>query len=106
GMHYADNGTSAMSVFTVALKDIDWAPAKITAGRGVALREIIEKVAGLTLPGGRPASISDTPITTPPLAGERPGSAPDVYLSPAKWGGGVGAGGLYAERFPQNDPQG
>lgn len=69
GMHIADNGTSAMSVFTVALKDIDWAPAKITAVRAVSLRESAQNVELLTLPGGRPASISDTLITTPDLEG-------------------------------------
>lgn len=69
GMHYADDGSSASSVFTVALRDIEWAPAKITAVRAVSLRESAENVKLLTLPGGRPASISDTMITMPALGG-------------------------------------
>ncbi|MEW2402685.1 hypothetical protein [Streptomyces sp. NPDC046862] len=69
GMHYADDGSSASSVFTVALRDIDWAPAKITAVRAASLRESGENVGLLTLPGGRPASICDTMITMPALAG-------------------------------------
>lgn len=69
GMHYADDGSSASSVFTVALRDIEWAPAKITAVRAVSLRECAENVGLLTLPGGRPASISDTLITMPALEG-------------------------------------
>lgn len=69
GMHHADDGSSASSVFTVALRDIEWAPAKITAVRAVSLRECSENVGLLTLPGGRPASISDTVITMPALEG-------------------------------------
>jgi hypothetical protein len=69
GMHYADDGSSASSVFTVALKDIEWAPAKVTAVRAVSLRESAENVGLLTLPGGRPASICDTLITMPALEG-------------------------------------
>ncbi|NBE54914.1 hypothetical protein [Streptomyces boluensis] len=68
GMHYADDGSSAMSVVTVALRDIDWAPARITAVRAASLRETPENVELLTLPGGRPASISDTLVTMPDLA--------------------------------------
>ncbi|MGW0560944.1 hypothetical protein ACWDZ4_09970 [Streptomyces sp. NPDC003016] len=67
GMHYADDGSSASSVFTVALRDIDWAPARITAVRAVSLRESAENVGLLTLPGGRPAAVSDTMITMPAL---------------------------------------
>ncbi len=63
GMHYADDGSSASSVFTVALTDIEWAPAKVTAVRAVSLRGSAENVGLLTLPGGRPATISDTLIT-------------------------------------------
>lgn len=69
GMHYADDGSSASSVFTVALRDIDWAPAKITAVRAATVRESAENVELLTLPGGRPASINDTVITMPALEG-------------------------------------
>ncbi|MFB6937638.1 hypothetical protein [Streptomyces chartreusis] len=69
GMHYADDGSSASSVFTVALTDIEWAPAKVTAVRAVSLRESAENVALLTLPGSRPAAISDTVITMPALEG-------------------------------------
>ncbi|WP_030233775.1 MULTISPECIES: hypothetical protein [unclassified Streptomyces] len=76
GMHYADDGSSASSVFTVALRDIEWAPAKITAVRAVSLRECAENVGLLTLPGGRPASVSDTVITMPALAGV---PSQDVY---------------------------
>ncbi|GGX49164.1 hypothetical protein [Streptomyces chartreusis] len=69
GMHYADDGSSAPSVLTVALRDIEWAPAKVTAVRAVSLRESAENVALLTLPGSRPAAISDTLITMPDLDG-------------------------------------
>ncbi|MER5938306.1 hypothetical protein ABT121_13400 [Streptomyces sp. NPDC001928] len=69
GMHYADDGSSATSVFTVALQDIEWAPAKVTAVSAVSSRESAENVGLLTLPGGRPASICDTLITVPALAG-------------------------------------
>ncbi|MEU6098723.1 hypothetical protein [Streptomyces sp. NPDC047079] len=69
GMHYADDGSAVMSVFTVALRDIEWAPAKITAVRAVSVRECQEEIELLTLPGDRPASISDTVITMPALAG-------------------------------------
>ncbi|MFC5214483.1 hypothetical protein [Streptomyces coerulescens] len=69
GMHYADDGSSASSVFTVALTDIEWAPAKVTVARAVSLRESAENVGLLTLPGGRPAAISDTMITMPALEG-------------------------------------
>lgn len=69
GMHHADDGSSASSVLTVALRDIGWAPAKVTAVRAVSLRESAENVALLTLPGSRPAAISDTLITMPDLDG-------------------------------------
>ncbi|MDF3143270.1 MULTISPECIES: hypothetical protein [unclassified Streptomyces] len=69
GMHYADDGSSASSVFTVALREVAWAPAKITAVRAVSLRECAENVELLTLPGGRPASITDTMVTMPALEG-------------------------------------
>ncbi|MFE5895285.1 hypothetical protein ACFQ6E_41120 [Streptomyces sp. NPDC056462] len=76
GMHYADDGSSAVSVFTVALKDIEWAPPKLTAVRAVSLRESPENVGLLTLPGGRPGSVSDTLVTTPAVAG---GVAQELY---------------------------
>lgn len=60
GMHLADDGTSALSVFTVALKEIEWSPPKVTAVRAVALRESSENVGMLTLAGGHPASVADT----------------------------------------------
>ncbi|WP_210582693.1 hypothetical protein [Streptomyces sp. GESEQ-4] len=69
GMHYADDGSSAASVITVALKDIEWAPPKLTAVRAVSLRECPENVGLLTLPGGRPGSMSDTLVTTPAVTG-------------------------------------
>lgn len=69
GMHHADDGSSASSVFTVGLRDIGWAPAKVTAVRAAASRESSGNVGLLTLPGGRPASISDTLITMPALEG-------------------------------------
>ncbi|MER6016023.1 hypothetical protein [Streptomyces bluensis] len=69
GMHYADDGSSAVSVFTVALRDIEWAPPKLTAVRAVSLRECPENVALLTLPGGRPGAVSDTLVTMPALVG-------------------------------------
>lgn len=69
GMHHADDGSSAPSVLTVALRDIEWGPAKVTAVRAVSLRESAENVALLTLPGSRPAAISDTLITMPALEG-------------------------------------
>ncbi|MGW5611798.1 hypothetical protein ACWEWI_38260 [Streptomyces sp. NPDC003753] len=68
GMHHADDGSSAVSVVTVALRDIEWAPPKLTVVRAVSLRECTENVALLTLPGGRPGAVSDTMVTMPALA--------------------------------------
>lgn len=69
GMHFADDGSSAVSVFTVALRDIEWAPPKLTAVRAVSLRECPVNVALLTLPGGGPGAVSDTLVTMPALGG-------------------------------------
>ncbi|MFF4212692.1 hypothetical protein ACFYZE_25695 [Streptomyces sp. NPDC001796] len=69
GMHHADNGSSAVSVVTVALRDIEWAPPKLTVVRAVSLRECSENVALLALPGGRPGTVSDTLVTMPAIAG-------------------------------------
>lgn len=76
GMHHADDGSSASSVFTVALRDIEWAPARITAVRAVSLRESTSNAEVLTLPGGRPASICDTAVTVPAVGGM---PAQDLY---------------------------
>ncbi|MFC7310091.1 hypothetical protein ACFQVC_38475 [Streptomyces monticola] len=69
GMHFADDGSSAVSVVTVALRDIEWAPPKVTAVRAVSLAESADNVELLTLPGGHPASASDTLGTAPAVAG-------------------------------------
>jgi hypothetical protein len=76
GMHFAGDGSSAMSTITVALRDIEWAPPKLTVVRAVSLRESTTNVKLLTLPGGRPGSISDTLVTTPAVAGM---PAQDLY---------------------------
>ncbi|WP_030952204.1 hypothetical protein [Streptomyces sp. NRRL S-481] len=76
GMHFAEDGTSASSVVTVALRDIEWAPPKLTAVRAASLRESPTNVKLLTLPGGRPGSISDTLVTAPAVAGM---PAQDLY---------------------------
>ncbi|MDQ0993959.1 hypothetical protein [Streptomyces sp. V3I7] len=65
GMHFADDGTSAASVLTVALRDIEWAPPKMTATRAVTLRENSTNVGLLTLPGGLPAGVSETLVQVP-----------------------------------------
>ncbi|WP_155058705.1 hypothetical protein [Streptomyces blattellae] len=69
GMHYADDGSSASSVVTVALRDIEWAPPKLTAVRAVSLLESPQNVGLLALPGGRPASVSDIVVTMPAVGG-------------------------------------
>lgn len=69
GMHFADDGSSAVSVLTVALRDIAWAPPKLTAVRAVSARECPINVALLTLPGGRPGAVSDTLVTMPAVGG-------------------------------------
>ncbi|MEU9287110.1 hypothetical protein AB0D57_20945 [Streptomyces sp. NPDC048275] len=76
GMHFADDGSSAVSVVTAALRDIEWAPPKLTAVRAVSLRENATNVELLTLPGGRPGSFCDTLVTVPAVAGM---SAKDLY---------------------------
>ncbi|MEV6997537.1 hypothetical protein AB0N62_07520 [Streptomyces sp. NPDC093982] len=76
GMHFAGDGSSAMSTVTVALRDVEWAPPKLTAVRAVSLRESAVNVKLLTLPGGRPGSVSDTLVTTPAMAGM---PAQDLY---------------------------
>lgn len=76
GMHFAGDGSSALSVVTAALRDIEWAPPKLTAVRAVSLRESPANVELLTLPGGRPGSISDTLVTVPAVAGM---PAQDLY---------------------------
>ncbi|MFI1732724.1 hypothetical protein ACH40E_26650 [Streptomyces acidicola] len=76
GMHFAGDGSSALSVVTAALRDIEWAPPKLTAVRAASLRESPTNVKLLTLPGGRPGSISDTLVTAPAVAGM---PAQDLY---------------------------
>jgi hypothetical protein len=62
GMHLADDGSGALSVFTVALRDIEWAPPKLTALRAVAERQSAQNIAALVLAGGHPASVADTVV--------------------------------------------
>lgn len=69
GMHHADDGSSAVSVFTVALQDIEWAPPKVIALRAVSLRECPENVGVLSLPGRHPAAVSDTVARVPAAEG-------------------------------------
>ncbi|MFC3578153.1 hypothetical protein ACFOZ0_33840 [Streptomyces yaanensis] len=69
GMHYADDGSSAVSVVTVALRDIEWAPPKVTAVRAATLRESAENVELVTLPGGLSGAVSDSLLTVPAVAG-------------------------------------
>ncbi|QOV36812.1 hypothetical protein IM697_43845 [Streptomyces ferrugineus] len=69
GMHFADDGSSATSVITAALRDIEWAPPKLTAVRAVSSRENATNVELLTLPGVRPGSFCDTLVTVPAVAG-------------------------------------
>ena len=76
GMHFGDDGSSSLSVVTVALRDIEWAPPKLTAVRAVSLRESPTNVKLLTLPGGLPGSISDTLVTVPAAVGM---PAQDLY---------------------------
>ncbi|MFF3820055.1 hypothetical protein ACFYYD_26265 [Streptomyces bluensis] len=76
GMHFGGDGSSALSVVTVALRDIEWAPPKLTAVRAASLRESPTNVQLLTLPGVRPGSISDTLVTAPAVAGM---PAQDLY---------------------------
>lgn len=76
GMHFAEDGSSALSVVTAALRDIEWAPPKLTAVRAASVRESPTNVKLLTLPGGRPGSISDTLVTAPAVAGM---PAQDLY---------------------------
>ncbi|EGX54947.1 hypothetical protein SZN_35347 [Streptomyces zinciresistens K42] len=69
GLHFADDGSSVTSVVTVALRDIEWAPPKLTAVRAAAARESAGGVELLALPGGRPGSMCDTLVTVPAVAG-------------------------------------
>ncbi|MDI3386081.1 hypothetical protein QIS99_07590 [Streptomyces sp. B-S-A8] len=76
GMHFADDGSSAMSVVTAALKDVEWAPPKAMAVRAASARENVTDVELLRLPGGRPGSFCDTLVTAPAVAGM---PAQDLY---------------------------
>ncbi|WP_189039872.1 hypothetical protein [Streptomyces daqingensis] len=72
GMHLADDGSSAASVFTVTLQQIDWSPPKVTVLRAVASRESAANIGLLTLPGDNPASVADTLVREFSVPGQRP----------------------------------
>jgi len=63
GMHADDDGSPSLAVFTVSLNAIEWMPAKITTARAIVDRDNIENPEFLTLPGGHPASVSDTVVS-------------------------------------------
>lgn len=72
GMHSDDDGSPSLAVFTLALRSIEWAPAKITAARAVTERDGIENVGLLRLPGGHSASVSDTVVSQFSAGGMEP----------------------------------
>jgi hypothetical protein len=76
GMHAEDDGSPSLAVFTVSLSAIEWTPAKITAARAILDRDNIENMGFLTLPGGHPASVTDTVVSQLSAGGIDP---EDVY---------------------------
>lgn len=76
GMHADDDGSPSLAVFTVSLNAIEWTPAKITAARAIVDRHNIENIGFLTLPGGHPASVSDTVVSQFSAGGMDP---EDIY---------------------------